>query len=149
MKIQKQEVIQINPKIHCQKNGMETLFFIGKANEVAPLFDSIAFHYCSDPDYGVQLRESVAKHIRGENPDRRKNPNRIQFRCTDDMKQRIIRAMDICSCATIQEIMMLATKMFLYEIEKTAAASGTGDSGAGRSPYVNTDNISQQGGVVK
>lgn len=130
----------MNPKEYCQKHDIPYSDFITKAKEKASLFDGHLFICASNADYGVQLRESVARHIRGDKPERRKNPHRIQFRCTDSMKSRIINAMDICSCATIQEFMTLAVKVFLMQIEKAAATSRTGDSGNAKKII---DNISR------
>lgn len=118
------EVITTNPKEYCQKHGIDFYGFKLKAQEVAPHFDGLCFNAASDPESGVQLKEYVSRHIRGDKPERRKNPNRIQFRCTDSMKSRIIKAMDICSCATIQEFMTLGMNVFLAQIEKAAVTSG-------------------------
>lgn len=137
----------MNPKIYCQKTGTEPMFFVGKATEIAPMFDIYLLNCCSDPDYGVQLRESVARHIRGKPPEHRKNTNRIQFRCTDEMKERIVNAMDICSCATIQELMTTAMKIFLMQIEKTAALCTRESSGEQNENFNN--NIALTGWNVK
>ena len=107
----------MNPKSYCQEHNIPTREFIAKAKEIAPKYCKETHCMASNPDYGVCLRPVVVRHIKGK-PERRVNPCRIQFRCTAAQKERLTRAMDVMSYATMQDLLTFVVNAFLSDLEK-------------------------------
>ena len=107
----------LNPKSYCQEHNIPTREFIAKVKEIAPKYSKETHCMASNPDYGVCLRPVVVRHIKGK-PEHRVNPCRIQFRCTAAQKERLTRAMDVMSYATMQDLMTFLVNAFLSGLEK-------------------------------
>ena len=106
----------MNLRDYCQKNGMTTAEFVERAREVAPKFSKVTFCMCQNREYGVMLRPVVVRHIKGK-PENRRNPCRVQFHVTQAQKERLTRAMDVMSYATMQDLMTFVVNAFLSDLE--------------------------------
>lgn len=107
----------MNLRDYCQKNGMSTAEFVERAREVAPKFSKVTFCMCQNREYGVMLRPVVVRHIKGK-PEHRKLPCEVHFRVTQAQKERLTRAMDVMSYATMQDLMTFVVNAFLSDLEK-------------------------------
>lgn len=106
----------MNLREWCIKHHKSTAEFCEYIHPIAPKFSKIQFSMVCNPDYGVTLRPSVAQYLR--EPDTRKTPCRVQFRVTEAQKARLTRAMEVMSCATVQEFMAHVLNMFLDDLDK-------------------------------
>lgn len=119
----------MNPRKYCAEHRIKTSEFIRRVQEVAPKYSKSTNSMVNNVDYGVMLRPFVVRYIRGK-PENRRNPCRVQFRVTAAQRARLTRAMDVLSCATVQDFMTFVLNGFLERLEKeTAALSGPEDSG--------------------
>ncbi len=107
----------MNPKAYCQEHNIPTREFIAKVKEIAPKYCKSTHCMASNADYGVMLRPVVVRHIKGK-PENRRNPYRVQFRVTQAQKERLTRAMDVMSYATMQDLMTFVVNAFLSDLEK-------------------------------
>ena len=100
----------------CVKHHKSTAEFCEYIHPIAPKFSKIQFSMVCNRDYGVTLRPSVARYLHG--PENRRNPCRVQFRVTQAQKERLTRAMDVMSYATMQDLMTFVVNAFLSDLEK-------------------------------
>lgn len=106
----------MTPREYCAKHHISSTEFINRVREVAPKYHKSTNAMVNNPDYGVMLRPFVVRHIKGK-PEHRVNPCRIQFRCTAAQKERLTRAMDVMSYATMQDLMTFVVNAFLDKVE--------------------------------
>lgn len=107
----------MTPREYCAEHHISSTEFINRVREVAPKYHKSTNAMVNNPDYGVTLRQFVVRHMKGKQ-ENRTNPCRIQFRVTQAQKERLTRAMDVMSYATMQDLMTFIVNAFLSNLEK-------------------------------